>query len=136
MPQVIAASPERLQMVQNEVQLHSSLCHQNIVRLLDSEVVGARNTQHVSRPSASQTLASQPAATAAGSRPGEGFVAIDMAATGTASSASAGVGDTTAYLLFPAYPDGTLAEEVERLRSSGSSLTTAQVLDIFQQVGC
>lgn len=119
-------------MVQNEVQLHSSLCHPNILRLIESQVIGARNAQH---RSASQTLASQPAATAAGSRPGEGFVAIDMAATGKASSESAGVGDTTAYLLFPAYPDGTLADEVERLRSTGSSLKTAQVLDIFQQVG-
>ena len=48
----------------------------------------------------------------------------------------AGAGDATAYLLFPAYPDGTLAEEVERLaRTAGPKLTAQQVLGIFAQVG-
>lgn len=42
----------------------------------------------------------------------------------------------TAYLVFPAHTDGTLAEEVERLERSEikMGLSTSQVLGIFIQV--
>ncbi len=59
-------------------------------------------------------------------------VAVNM--EGAAAGAAEGA---AAYLLFPAYPDGTLAQEVDRLsRMPGvPRLTAHQVLGIFIQVG-
>ncbi|WIA39603.1 hypothetical protein OEZ86_005687 [Tetradesmus obliquus] len=37
-------------------------------------------------------------------------------------------------LVFPAYEDGTLADELERLSAAGRQLSSHQVLDIFRQI--
>ncbi|WIA19338.1 hypothetical protein OEZ85_003970 [Tetradesmus obliquus] len=37
-------------------------------------------------------------------------------------------------LVFPAYEDGTLADELERLAAAGRQLSSHQVLDIFRQI--
>eukprot|EP00775_Hariotina_reticulata_P010618 gene10618-10776_t len=40
----------------------------------------------------------------------------------------------TVLLVFPAYQDGNLADELERLGAAGQKLSRQQVLDIFRQV--
>ena len=69
-------------------------------------------------------------------------VALDL---GVPDGGTGGGGDTTAFLLFPFFPDGTLVDEADRLWRGGEArgpegassqrMTTGQVLGIFIQVG-
>jgi hypothetical protein len=59
---------------------------------------------------------------------------LPLLAAGSAQSMSQDGGVVTTHcMLFPAYCDGTLAAELERLHSGGSRLHTTDVLDIFLQ---
>lgn len=58
-----------------------------------------------------------------------------LAAGGGGGGGSSGGRGYIAWLLFPAYEDGTLAEELQRLAAAGRRLATGDVLDIFEQVG-
>jgi hypothetical protein len=54
---------------------------------------------------------------------------------GGGSGPGGGGGGAAVLLLFPAFEDGTLAEELARLGATGRRMATEDVLDVFEQVG-
>lgn len=47
---------------------------------------------------------------------------------------SSGSGGFVVLLLFPAFEDGTLLDELQRLAAKGQRMQTQDVLDVFEQV--
>ena len=123
--QVLAPGGEQLDQIQREIDIHASLCHPSILPLLAYDIQLGSSPG----PAGPSQLRNYSTNTSASLQ--LDHVAVDM------EPSLPGAGDATAYLLFPAYPDGTLAEEVERLAQStaGPKLTAQQVLGIFAQVG-
>jgi serine/threonine protein kinase len=67
--------------------------------------------------------------------------AVCAGRAGAAASGGAGGGGRTPHegctvlLLFPAFEDGTLFDELQRLAAARQRLATQDVLDVFEQVG-
>ena len=122
---MLAPGGEQLAQVQREIDIHAGLCHPSILPLL------AYDIQLGSSPGPAGPPQPRSYRTNSSANLQLDHVAVDM------EPSIAGACDATAYLLFPAYADGTLAEEVERLAQStpGPKLTAQQVLGIFAQVG-
>ncbi|GBF99323.1 serine threonine kinase [Raphidocelis subcapitata] len=104
---VFAASGERLRDAQREIETTRALAHPNCLPLLAHAAADAG---------------------APGAGGGGG------GARGQGQGQGQGGGGRTVSMLFPAFEDGTLAEEVARLAAAGRRLGTADVLDIFEQV--
>ena len=124
--QIIASDREKLALVRKEIDIHSALSsHPSILPLLDYDIVTAASKTRP--PTALSGLSTPPPS--AGQSTSQRLTIADM------DSEEASGSESTAYLLLPADPDGTLAEEVEGLSRRGAPrLSVEQVLGIFIQV--
>ncbi|GAX78607.1 hypothetical protein CEUSTIGMA_g6046.t1 [Chlamydomonas eustigma] len=132
---IVAQGPEKLQQVHHEIQIHSSLKHPHILPLIDSDIKHKSPTgygpitQHLGTYlSACKTLHNAPAAWSQG-RALNGHVHISVEEDRLDMDVM-----SEAYLMFPAYLEGNLAEEVDRLTHQMMKLSTPQICDIFIQL--
>ncbi len=66
---------------------------------------------------------------------GGGGGAFSSLSAADGDGAGAGGRGYVVLLLSPAFEDGTLAEELQRLAAAGARMGTQDVLDVFEQVG-